>query len=332
MVRCWIFCRARMRLRRTWRSGTGRRWRFQRRGRLTPRERRASGTSALGTCAEEGERVEVGVGVVGIGVLGALEEVYDEIGERRGENLVGDLEAVAGEDELRKCAGGVIAGKGEDDDDGGVYGLAGDGGADGAGPEPAATREQLESGHGVGVGEFAGPEGDEACGEQARKESEDGDEGLLVVEVGIGRQCDDECGDSVHESGAAEAEPDGAARGGVAVDLGKDVSEDVGDGEEDESAGDGEDDIVASEPGMSGDGPWPDVAEGAEANDLLGDEVGNEQDDDKGRNEDVEVAEPAGHRGQGYRRREKGAGNSTNYVRDFRRNLRFSFARVRFCC
>src|SRR6185437_12656168 len=106
---------------------------------------------------------------------------------------------------------GVIAGKGEDDDDGGVYGLAGDGGTDGAGPEPAATREQLESGHGVGVGEFAGPEG--------------GDEGLLVVEVGIGGQCDDECGDSVHEGGAAEAEPDGAARGGVAVDLGKDVSE-----------------------------------------------------------------------------------------------------------
>ncbi len=39
--------------------------------------------------------------------------------------------------------------------------------------------------------------------------------------------------------------------------------------------------------------------------DLLRDKVGNQKDDDKGGDEDVEVAKLAGHRGQGYRRREK---------------------------
>ena len=45
--------------------------------------------------------------------------------------------------------------------------------------------------------------------------------------------------------------------------------------------------------------------EGADTDDLLRDEIGNQQDDDKGRDEDVEVAELAGHRGQGYWRSEK---------------------------
>ena len=65
------------------------------------------------------------------------------------------------------------------------------------------------------------------------------------MEVGIRGERDDERADGVHESGAAEPEPDGAARGSVAVDLSEDVSEDVGDWEEDEAAG-----VVASEPGM----------------------------------------------------------------------------------
>ena len=99
------------------------------------------------------------------------------------------------------------------------------------------------------------------------------------MEGGIGGERDDERADAVHERGAEEAEPDGAARGGVAVDLGEDVSEDVGDGEEDDGAGGGE---------------W------ADADDFLRDEVGDEQDDDEGRDEDVEVAEAAMHRGQGY--------------------------------
>ena len=232
----------------------------------------------MGAGAEEGEWVEVGVGVIGVGVFGALEEVDDEIGERRGEDLVGDLEAVAGDDEPHECGCGIVAGEGKDDDDGRVDGLADDGGAYGASPKPAAACEDFEAGHGVGVGELAGPEGDEAGEEQARKDAEDGDEGLLIVETGIGGKCNDERANTPHERGAAEAEPDGAARSGIAVDLGEDVSEDIGDGEEKQGAGE---------------------RDRADADDLLGDEVGDEQDDDKGGDEDVEVSELA-HRGQGY--------------------------------
>ena len=87
-------------------SGTGGRWRFQRRGLQTRLETRVREESALGAGAEEGEGVEVGVGVVGVGVFGALEEVDDEVGERGGDDLVGDLEAIAGEDEPLERGGG----------------------------------------------------------------------------------------------------------------------------------------------------------------------------------------------------------------------------------
>ena len=171
--------------------------------------------------------IEVGVGIEGVGVLGAFEEVDDEIGEGSGNDLVDDFEEIACDDDFGECRDGIGSEEGEGDDERGVDGLADDGGADGAGPEPAAAREELHSGHGIGVGELTGPEGDE--------------------------------------------------RGGVAVDLGEDVSEDVGDREEKERAGDGD---------------------GADADDLLRDKIGNEKDDDEGRDEDVQVLELAGHLGK----------------------------------
>ena len=48
--------------------------------------------------------------------------------------------------------------------------------------------------------------------------------------AGGGRQRDDDGSDNIEQRCAEEAQPDGAAGGGVAVDLGEDVSEDVGDG------------------------------------------------------------------------------------------------------
>ena len=62
--------------------------------------------------------------------------------------------------------------------------------------------------------------------------AEDRDERCLVVELGVGRERDDQRGDRVQQRCPEEAEPDGAAGGGVAVDLGEDVAEDVGDWEE----------------------------------------------------------------------------------------------------
>ena len=53
------------------------------------------------------------MGVVGVGVFGSFEEVDDEIGEGRGEDLVGDLQGVAGEDDLGERGGGIVSGEGE---------------------------------------------------------------------------------------------------------------------------------------------------------------------------------------------------------------------------
>jgi hypothetical protein len=220
--------------------------------------------------------IEVGVGVKGIGMLGTFEEIDDKVGEWSGENLVDDLEAVVGKDDFTKCGGGIGAEEGEGDNEGGIDSLANDRGADGTGPEPAAAGAHLEAGHGVGVGELACPEGDEAGREQAGKEAEDGDEGLLVVKGWVRGKGDDERADAPHEGGAEEAEPDRAARSGVAVDLGEDVPEDVGDREEDERARDGE---------------------GTETDHLLGDQVRDQQDDDEDGDQDVEVTELSRHLG-----------------------------------
>jgi hypothetical protein len=230
----------------------------------------------------KGERIEALMTVEGVGLFGTLEPVDDEVGEGGGEDLVAYLEGVAGDDDVEQGADGIDSAEGENDDEDGIDGLAYDGGADGAGPELATVGDELEAGHGVGVGELAGPEGDEAGGEDAGDEAEDSGEGLLVAPSRGGGECDDDGSDEVEERRAEEAKPDGSARGGEAVDLGEDVSEDIGDGKEEDGAADGE----------GAEGPVTD-AEGSEEADLLRDEVGDKQDDDEGGGEGVEVFEAA---------------------------------------
>src|ERR1700722_15146424 len=87
----------------------------------------------------EGKWVKAFVAVESVGVFGALEPVDDQIGYRGGKDLVPDLEGVAGDDDIEQDADGVDPAEGKDDDEGGVHGLADDGGTDGAGPELAAV-------------------------------------------------------------------------------------------------------------------------------------------------------------------------------------------------
>src|ERR1700722_3442306 len=231
----------------------------------------------------EGKRVEAFMPVVGVGVLGPLEPVDDEIGDGGGDDLVSNLESVAGGDDVEESSNGVDSAEGEDDDEERIYGLADDGGADGTGPELASVRDELETCHGVGVGELSGPEGDETGGENSRDEAEDRGEGLLIAPSGGRRERDDDRPDEVEEGGAEEAQPDGAAGGGKTVDLGKDVSKDVGDGKEQNGAADRK----------RADGPASDC-EGTDEADLLRDEIGDEQDDDERGGEGVEIFEAAG--------------------------------------
>ena len=221
-----------------------------------------------GLLSGEGKGIEALVAVEGVGSARAFEPVDDQVGQGRGQDLVADLESISGGDGIEQSARWDGSGEGEGDDEGGVNGLADDGGPDGASPEHAAVGEELEAGHGVGVGELAGPEGDETGGEDARDEAEDGGEGLLVLPAGGGGQRDDDGAHEVEQRGAEEAQPDGSPGGGEAVDLSEDVAEDVGDGKEKDGSADGE---------------------GADQADLLGDEIRDEQDDDEGRGKGVEI-------------------------------------------
>src|ERR1700722_6492707 len=118
----------------------------------------------------KGKGVEVLMTIERIGVFGSFEPVYDKIRDRGSEDLVPDLEGVAGKNNVEEDAGGIDSPEGKGDDEDRVDGLADDGGADGAGPEFASVGEELEARHGVGVGELAGPEGDKAGSQDARDE------------------------------------------------------------------------------------------------------------------------------------------------------------------
>ena len=83
------------------------------------------------------------------------------------------------------------------------------------------------------------------------------------------RGADTELEDGGCQADAGKAEPDDTARGLVAVDLGEDVTEDVGDGEDEDADADG----VAHEEGGLG-----------------GDEVGDQKRRDEDRCEEIEIA------------------------------------------
>ncbi len=217
--------------------------------------------------------------IEGVGLFGPLEPVDDQVRQGCGDYLVANLEEIAGGHDVQQGAGGIDASEGQGDDKNRVHGLADDSGADRARPELAAIGKELQPRHSVRVGEFAGPEGDEAGRKDARDEAEDGGEGLLIAPAGGGRERDNDGADNIQQRGAEEAQPDGAARGGVAVDLGEDVSEDVGYGEKKHGAAD---------------------RKGADETDLLRDQVGDEQDDHERSGEGVEVFVTACSRAHGF--------------------------------
>ena len=218
-----------------------------------------------------GERVEVGRVVEEIDAFGLLEEVDDEVRQRRGGGFVGHLDEVAGEDEIADHGAVDTAPEGDGHDDDRVDELANGGGGDGAGPEHFAAGEHLHFGEHEGVGEFAAPVGDEARDHEAREEAEDGLEGRLAGPARGGREVDDQHAEAGEQRRRQEAVPDGAAAAGVAVHFGEDVAEDVGDGEED--LGPGEDDVELDDAVLEDDGE----------DDVSFDELGDVAADDEDR-------------------------------------------------
>ena len=93
--------------------------------------------------ASEGKRVEIFMPIEGVGMLGPLEPVDHQIGDGSGDDLVTNLEGVAGCDDVKKSANRIDSTEGKEDDENRVYGLADDSGTDGAGPELASVGEKL---------------------------------------------------------------------------------------------------------------------------------------------------------------------------------------------
>ena len=179
----------------------------------------------------------------------------------------------------------INAAEGEGDDGNRIHRLADDSRANRARPEHATIRDELHARPGVGVGKFAGPEGDETCCKNAWDETEDSGEGLLVLPARGGRQLYYDGSHDVEQGCAEEAKPDGAARGGVAVDFGEDVSKDIGNGKEQYGA-------VHCE---GANGPTAHRERSKEAH-LLRDQIRHKQDDDERSGESVEILVTAGSR------------------------------------
>jgi len=210
----------------------------------------------------KGKGIEALMTVERIGVLSSFEPVYDKIRDRGSENLITDLQSIAGKNNVKEDAGGIDSAEGKSDNKNRVDGLADDCGADGAGPEPASVGEEFEPRHGVGVCELAGPEGDKAGRQDSWNEAEDGREGLLIMPAWSGGQSYNDGSDEIEKGCTEEAQPDGSSGGGKAVNLGEDVSEDVGNGKKENRSADRE---RAHRP--VADREW------AKEADLLGDEV-----------------------------------------------------------
>ena len=131
----------------------------------------------------------------------------------------------------------------------------------------------LRRGEGESIGKLARPVGDEAGGHEARHQAEDGLEGLLVMPAGVCGEGDGHSAGCAEQRGGEEADPDGAPRGLVAIDLGEDVAKDIGNGEEQFGAADGE---------------------RSKAADFLGDQIRYQQDNDEDQHEGIEIL-VAGH-------------------------------------
>ena len=174
--------------------------------------------------------------VVPVLVLLALQPADDRIGHRREENLDGDLERPVERDDLQHRPSLPGPEKGNRIEQSAVDELADRGRADRTGPEMTPLSPNLHLRHDVAVHEVAAPVGDDRRGNDPPRAPEDKFQSRLELSiegfVRIPRHVDHEESHDRREDHRAEASPDDFTRARVAIDLGQDVAEDVGDREE----------------------------------------------------------------------------------------------------
>src|SRR5438876_958057 len=167
--------------------------------------------------------IEVRVVIVRVHALARLQPGDGGVGERRGRRLVEDLEHPLPADELHQHARRDRAREGQGDEHAAVQGLADHRRADGAQPQPAAARRELQLGEHERVGELADEVRDEGGGHDARRVAEDLGVGGVALPERRRRQLPAEPDRRHHQRVAREAQPEhalGAARHEVvAIDL-----------------------------------------------------------------------------------------------------------------
>src|SRR5579863_2694300 len=236
--------------------------------------RQSLGNARSSSSQTPNKGTEVCTAVKNVNALGMLEGPHHQVGSRGRNHFNQYFDQIRRENHPAKHAHRVRPEECNEDDHGCVHSLACNRGTDGAGPKPFAARENLETGQCVTVGELASPVSDEAGNGEARNHAEDTGKGGLVVPSGSGRQGNSELAHGGKQCHGEEAEPYGATRGAVTVNLSKYVTADVG----------------QREKKLGGaDLKRPELAN------LGADKIGNEQDYDKANGQCVQKPVLSGH-------------------------------------
>lgn len=182
--------------------------------------------------------------VVPVLVLLALQPADDRVGDRREDDLDGDLERPIEGNNFDHRPGLPDPEERYRIEETAVDELADRGRADRAGPEMAPLGPDLHLRHDIAVHEVTAPESDDRRDDDPPRAPEDDLQGRLdhSVEglVRIPRHVDDEEPHDRREDHRSEACPDDFARARVAIDFGQHVAEDIGDREEEVPGAEGQ--------------------------------------------------------------------------------------------
>ena len=174
--------------------------------------------------------------VVGIDAFGLFQLRADDGRDRGHDGFDEDLEEPIGGHHGEERRGAPDAQEGERVEDQAVDALPDDGRTDEAGPGVPSAHAHLHLGEDVGVEEVADAEGHDGAERDAPASAETGFERRLQLGakgfVRASGQGEDDPGHDRGEEQRAETGPDHAASQGVAIHLGEDIAEDVGQREE----------------------------------------------------------------------------------------------------
>ena len=184
------------------------------------------------------KRIEVSVAIVKVFAFRALEKADEAERDREhhelDEGFQAELAPHQDEDEFVGHEARVVEGQGVEN--GAVDGFGGEGGPDKPCAHVVAVRCDFHAGQHEGVDELSAEIGDHGGDRDPPQISE---RDLIGGLIGPGRgwwQRDDDARHHGCKNEGAKARPDDAARAGVAVNLGQDVAEHVGHGEEEHAS------------------------------------------------------------------------------------------------